>query len=155
MTRREFITLLGSTAAAWPLAARAQPPAKQVSKIGILSPGPPTPSSGPPFIMLQALRELGYAEGQNLAVEFRWAGGRVDRLPELAADLVRAKVEVIFTNGYQAVLAARNATRSIPIVFQSHVDPVGTGLVNSLARPGGNITGPPLWRPTWRESAWS
>jgi putative tryptophan/tyrosine transport system substrate-binding protein len=146
MIRREFITLLGG-AVAWPLAARAQQPANKISKIGILSPGLPTPSSGPPFIMLQALRELGYAEGQNLAVEFRWAGGRVDRLPELAADLVRAQVDVIFTIGYQAVLAAMKATRTIPIVFQSHVDPVGTGLVNSLARPGGNITGATLMAP--------
>jgi len=145
--RREFIGLLGgAAAAAWPLVARAQL-AKKVSKIGILSPGPPTPSSGPPFVLLQGLRELGYTEGQNLTVEFRWADGHVDRLPELAADLVRARVDVIWTTGYQAVLAARKATKTIPIVFSAHVDPVGTGLVASLAHPGANVTGATLMAP--------
>jgi len=113
----------------------------KIARVGILSPLSPPPASAPPPVLLQALRELGWAEGQNLAVETRWAEGRMDRLPELAADLVRAGVDVIFTNGYPATVAAKSATKTIPIVFSTHVDPVGTGLVVSLARPGGNITG--------------
>jgi putative tryptophan/tyrosine transport system substrate-binding protein len=144
IARRKFLATLGG-AAAWPLAARAQQ-AKKVSRIGILSPGPPTPSSGPPSVLVQGLRELGYIEGQNLAVEFRWADGHVDRLPELAADLVRAQVDVIFSPG-QAVPAAMNATKTIPIVFWTHADPVGIGWVNSLAHPGGNVTGVTLVAP--------
>jgi putative tryptophan/tyrosine transport system substrate-binding protein len=92
LRRRQFIALLGG-AVAWPLAARAQQ-SKKVPKIGILSPGPPTPSSGAPVLLLQVLRELGYVQGRNLAVEMRWAGGHDDRLPELADDLVRAQVDV-------------------------------------------------------------
>ena len=116
-------------------------PLGKIARVGILSPLSPPPASAPPPVLLQALRELGWAEGQNLAVETRWAEGRMDRLPELAADLVRAGVNVIFTNGYPATVAAKNATKTIPIVFSTHVDPVGTGLVISLSRPGGNITG--------------
>jgi putative tryptophan/tyrosine transport system substrate-binding protein len=145
MRRREFITLLGG-AAAWPLAARAQQ-AKKVPKIGILSPGPPTPSSGAPFVLLQVLRELGYVQGRNLAVELRWAEGHNDRLPELADDLVRAQVDVIFAQMYQAVLAAKTASKTIPIVAFTHVDPVETGLVTNLAHPGANVTGVTLMAP--------
>jgi putative ABC transport system substrate-binding protein len=144
--RREFITLLGGAVAAWSLAAHAQQAAKKVSRIGILSPGPPTPSSGLPSVLLQGLRELGYTEGQNLAVEFRGADGNVDRLPGLAAELVRAKVDVIFAPG-QAVPAAINATKTIPIVFWTHADPVEIGWVNSLAHPGSNVTGITLVAP--------
>jgi putative tryptophan/tyrosine transport system substrate-binding protein len=144
--RREFITLLGSVAAGWPLAAGAQQ-AKRVSKIGILSPGSPTPSSGVPFALLQFLREFGYVQGQNLAVEFRWDEGHNDRLPELAGDLVRAQVDVIFAQMYQAILAAKTATKATPIVGFTHVDLVGTGLVSSLAHPGGNVTGVTLMAP--------
>jgi putative ABC transport system substrate-binding protein len=125
-----------------PLAVEAQP-ALKVWRIGLLLPGSPL---SPPAL-LQGLRELGYVEGQNLAVEARGAEGHVDRLPELAAGLVRAGVEVIFTNGYPATVAAKNATKTIPIVFSTHVDPVGTGLVVSLARPGGNVTGFTLMGP--------
>jgi len=125
-----------------PLAVEAQPAGK-VWRIGFLSPGsPPLPSA-----LLQGLRELGYVEGQNTAVEVRWAEGHVDRLPELAADLVRLKVDVIFANGYLAILAAKTATKTIPIVFLTHVDPTGTGLVVSLARPGANLTGFTLMSP--------
>ncbi|HLA81979.1 MAG TPA: ABC transporter substrate-binding protein [Thermoleophilia bacterium] len=125
-----------------PLAVEAQPAAK-VWRIGFLSPGFPPP----PFALLQGLRELGYVEGQNTAVEARWAEGHVDRLTELAADLVRLKVDVIFANGYLAILAAKTATKTIPIVFSTHVDPTGTGLVASLARPGANLTGSTLMSP--------
>ena len=143
--RRDFVTLFGGAAVAWPLAARAQQ--AKVPKIGILSPGPPTPSSGAPFVLLQVLRELGYVQGRNLAVEFRWAEGHDDRLPELAGDLARAQVDVIFAQMYQAILAAKTATKTIPIVAFTHVDPVETGLVTSLAHPDANVTGITLMAP--------
>lgn len=125
-----------------PLVAEAQP-ALKVSRVGLLLPGSP---QSPPAL-LEGLRQLGYVEGQNLTVEARGAEGHVDRLPELAAVLVRAGVDVIFANGYPATVAAKNATKTIPIVFSTHVDPVGTGLVVSLARPGGNLTGFTLMAP--------
>jgi putative tryptophan/tyrosine transport system substrate-binding protein len=137
--RRNFITLLGGAVAAWPVAARAQQPGKQPT-IGLL--GPATASASPwtaPFI--QRLRELGWIEGRTIAIEHRWAEGRNERFAELAAEFVRLKVDIIVTQGTPAVIAAKQATSVIPIVFANAGDPVAAGLVGSLARPGGNITG--------------
>jgi len=138
MKRREFIAVLGS-AATWPLAARAQQPAK-VAQIGFLGPAPAATYLPRLEALRAGLRDLGYVEGKNIAIEFRWAE-RVEQLPEMAAELVRMKVDIILASSSTYVEAARQATKTIPIVFALHADPVGVGHVASLARPGGNITG--------------
>jgi putative ABC transport system substrate-binding protein len=137
--RRQFITLIGSAAAAWPLAARAQQPGK-LPTIGFLGASPSIESQRV-AAFVQRLRELAWIDGRNLAIEYRWAEGRNERYAEAAAELVRLKVDVIVTVATPATLAAKQATTLIPIVFGAASDPVGTGLVESLARPGGNVTG--------------
>src|SRR5260370_3092809 len=138
MRRRDFITLLGG-AAAWPLAARGQQPAK-VARIGFLGLGPASAWAHPLEALRAGLRHLGYVEGNNIVFEWRWAE-RVDQLPELGAELVRVNVDVIFAPSSTEVEAARQATKTIPIVFAVHADPVGIGHAASLARPSGIITG--------------
>ena len=139
MKRRTFITLLGG-AAAWPLAARAQQPAKRPI-VGFLGDSTPLAESERAAAFARRLHDLGWIEGHTIAIEYRWADGRSDRLAEIAAEFARLKVDIIVTGGTPAVMAAKQAAPVIPIVFAAVGDPVGTGIVASLARPGGNVTG--------------
>jgi putative tryptophan/tyrosine transport system substrate-binding protein len=138
MKRREFIAGLGS-AAAWPVAGRSQTSSK-IARIGFLSVGPASAWASQTAAFRAGLRDVGRIEGKNIAIEFRWAED-VDQLPALAADLVRTNVDVILAPASTEVEPAWEATKTIPIVFAQHADPIGVGHVQSLARPGGNITG--------------
>lgn len=141
MRRREFITLLGGAAATWPLAARAQQPSGRVYRVGYLAGG--SRQTQPHLIKAfdEGLRSLGYRVGQNIVIEYGFADGEVQRLPALAADMVRLGVDVIVSGNSLSTVAAMKATTTIPIVMTSSADPVSAGFVASLARPGGNVTG--------------
>ena len=139
MKRRAFLTLVGA-AAAWPLAAHAQQAGK-LPTIGYLGGGDPISQRAWLDAFVQRLRELGWIEGRTVAIEYRWGEGRAERYAEIAAEFVRLKVDVILAGGTEAAVAAKHATLVIPIVFSSAGDPVGSGLVASLARPGGNVSG--------------
>jgi putative ABC transport system substrate-binding protein len=139
LKRREFITLLGG-GAAWPLVARAQQPGR-LPTIGYLGGISAVEESRYTAAFLQRLRELGWTEGRNVTIEYRWSDGRTERAAEIADEFVRLKVDVILTSGNEFALVAKLATPIIPIVFALAGDPVGTGLIDSLARPGGNVTG--------------
>ncbi len=141
MKRREFISLIGGAAVAWPLAAHAQQSAGKQPTIGFLGGGTPTGQRTWVAAFVQRLRELGWIEGRTVTIEYRWGEGRAERFTEIAAELVRLKVDVILAGGTEAAVAAKHATLVIPIVFPTAGDPIGSGLVASLARPGGNVTG--------------
>jgi putative ABC transport system substrate-binding protein len=138
--RREFITMLGGAAMTWPLPICAQQ-SRKVPRIGVLLPGTPTSFAVRTKAFLEGLRDLGYVEGQTIAIEWKWAEDKIERFPELAAELVRANVDVIVTSGTSAAAALKSATTTIPIVMAIIGDPVAAGLVDSLGRPGGNATG--------------
>jgi len=139
MRRRDLITLLGGAVAAWPLAARAQQVIPRT--IGVLGSATPASQGERYAVFAERLRALGWIEKRNVTFEYRWAHGRTEAYSEIAAEFVRLKVDVIVTSGTAAVAAAKQKTSAIPIVFTTAGDPVGTGLVASLARPGGNVTG--------------
>jgi ABC-type uncharacterized transport system substrate-binding protein len=141
MRRRKFITLLGGAAVCWPLAARAQQPAAKVPRIGFLGNSTAELEANLVGSFRDGLRALGYEEGRNIVIEYRWAEGKYERFPALIAELVASNVDVIVTAGTPASLAVKTATTSIPLVMIAVGEPVATGLVASLARPGGNITG--------------
>jgi putative ABC transport system substrate-binding protein len=139
MRRRDFIRVVAGLGVAWPLAIRAQAPAGKIYRLGILQPAkPPEPLVD---ALIERLKELGYREGRNIVYEYRWAEGKLDRFPELAKQLVDLKVDVITVFTTPGAIAAKNATKTIPIVFGGVGDPVGAGVVPSLSHPGGNITG--------------
>src|SRR5262245_25694776 len=144
MRRRDFIKVIAVSAVAWPVPVRAQQPGR-VYRIGFITAGVPIPTSRRAFY--DALRILGWIESKNIVIEERYAENRLDRLPALMAELVRAKVDVIVAAGTLAPLAAKEATATIPIVMTSAGDPIGAGLVASLAQPGGNVTGLSLMAP--------
>src|SRR5215813_4762689 len=144
--RREFISLLGGAAAAWPLAARAQQAGK-LPTIGYLGAGTPASESQRVAAFKERLHQLGWIEGRTIAIESRWVEGRSDRASEIAGELVRLKVDIIVTSGTPQVIALKQATSVIPIVSPTMGDPVGAGLIASLARPGGNVTGLSLLQP--------
>jgi len=146
MKRREVITLVGGALVAWPLAARAQQAGK-LPTIGYIASSTPSAESQRIAAFLQRLRELGWIEGRTMGIEFRSGEGSTDRLSELATELVQLKVDIIVTNSTPAVIAAKQATSVVPIVFAAAGDPVGFALVTSLARPGGNVTGLSLQQP--------
>jgi putative ABC transport system substrate-binding protein len=138
MRRREFLCILGGAAAAWPLAARAQP---RIPRIGFMGNSTAALETNLVNSFRDGLRELAYEEGRNIVIDYRWADGRYERFPALIAELLAAKVDVIVTAGTPAALAVKKATTTVPVVMVAVGDPVGTGLVSSLARPGGNLTG--------------
>jgi len=140
LRRREFITLIGGAAAAWPLAVRAQQPGK-LPTIGFLGANTRLVDSQRLAGFVERLRELGWIENRTVAIEYRWGEGRNERFAQFAAEFVRRNVDVIVTGGTASVIAVKQATSTIPIVFATAGDPVGTGLVTSLAKPGGNVTG--------------